>query len=64
MGRSTSLKKPLAEEEQLLDGTRPPSDRFSCDSRFYSEFAGILQVELRQHVFGVCMFITIRKDCQ
>ena len=39
------LKQPLAVEEYVLGGARgPPGDRSPYDSKFYSEFAGILQV--------------------
>jgi len=34
-------------EEHVLGGTRePPGDKAPYESRFYSEFAGILQVEI------------------
>ena len=53
-------KKLLAEEGQSLDGAQePPGGRSLYESRFYSKFAGILQVKLRQHVFGVYMLTTL-----
>jgi hypothetical protein len=46
--RSAFLKQPLAVEERVLDGVwEPPGDRAPYESRLYSEFAGILQVEIR-----------------
>ena len=61
--RSAFLKPPLAVEAQILGRTwEPPSDRPLYESGFYSEFAGILQVELRQPMFGVPILMPISKD--
>jgi hypothetical protein len=58
--RSAFLKQPLAVEEHILGGARePPGDRQPYESRLYSVFAGILQVEIRQQVCWVCMLIPI-----
>jgi hypothetical protein len=47
-------------EEHVLDGARePPGDRSPCEQRLYSEFAGILQVETRQRMSSVRIFLTI-----
>jgi hypothetical protein len=58
--RSTFLQHPLAVEEQVLGGARElPGERSLCGSRLYSEFAGILQGELRQRVSGARMLMPI-----
>ena len=54
------LEIPLAVEEHVLGGAwEPAGGRSPCESRFYSEFAGLLQVEIRQRVSGICMLIPI-----
>jgi hypothetical protein len=45
---SVFLKQPWAAEEHVLGGARELPDNRSHESRFRSEFAGILQVEIRQ----------------
>jgi hypothetical protein len=56
--QSAFLKQPLAVEEHVLGGARElPGNRSPYESRFCSEFAGILQVEIRQRVSGVRIFI-------
>ena len=45
-------------EEHVLSRAREsPGDRSPCERRFYSEFAGILQGELRLQVSRVCMLL-------
>src|SRR4029434_2671936 len=44
-----------AEEPVLGRAREPPDDRSPYESRFDSEFAGILQLEIRQRVSGVCI---------
>jgi hypothetical protein len=57
---SAFLKQPLVVEEHVLSGAREPlGDRSPYESRIYSEFADILQVEIRQQVSGVRMLIHI-----
>ena len=60
-GIGGAISKPaLTVEEHVLGGVRePPGDRVPYESSFYSEFAGILQVEIRQQGSGARMLISI-----